>query len=94
METRKNTNQDELSFEEKGAIDLVLNGYGINRYRIKSTLEAYYKFAEDIKKIINRDRNNPNLDREISEIAEEYAIKDGLNKDALIKIAMKFKNKH
>ncbi|BDC18256.1 hypothetical protein [Acidianus sp. HS-5] len=84
--TRKDCS-DELSGEEKGAIDLILMRYGIK------PASDYYKFGIKIKKIIDRYRNNPNLDKEISEIAEEYAIKEELNKDALTDIAMHLKNK-
>ncbi|QXJ30730.1 hypothetical protein [Saccharolobus shibatae] len=76
---------DKLFGEEEGAVDLILMRYGI-----KPTSD-YYEFG--IKKIISRDRNNPNLDKEIIEIAEKYAIKKELNKDALIDIAKYFKNK-
>ncbi|QXJ33755.1 hypothetical protein [Saccharolobus shibatae] len=78
---------DKLSGEEKGAIDIILMRYGI-----KSPSD-YYEFGVKIKKIIDRDGNNPSLDKEISEIAEKYAIKKELNKDALIDIAKYFKNK-
>ena len=85
--TGKNYLDAELSGEEEGAIDRILMRYGIK------SASDYYKFGVKIRKLIGRDRNNPNLDKEVSVIAEEYAIKKELNKDALIDIVKDFRNK-